>query len=125
MNELIGDILLVCHNVAPASGFEPRGHFEADLSVSLNAASSNRVDHGFGPTVTDAVLAINGKQCDSVGPDRRFTNCSLGNSTVQDPMLARLDPLDFQQAPMERDCHSDPRGGDRRRAVRGGTSGGL
>ena len=94
MHELIGDILLVCHNVAPASGFEPRGYFEADLSVSLNAASSNRVDHGFGPTVTDAVLAINGKQCDSVGPDRRFTNCATGNSTVQDPMLARRDPLD-------------------------------
>lgn len=94
MHELIGDILLTCHNVAPASGFEPRGYFEADLSVSLNAVSSNRVDYGLGPTVTDAVLAINGKHCDSVGPDRRFTNCALGNSTVQDPMLARLDPLD-------------------------------
>ena len=94
MNELVGDILLTCHNAAPASGFEPRGYFEADLSVSLNAASSNRTDYGLGPTVTDAVLVINGKRCESVGADRRFTNCAVGNMTVQDPVLARVEPLD-------------------------------
>ncbi len=94
VSELVGDILITCHNVAPSSGFEPRGYFEADLAVSLNAASSNRTDYGLGPTVTDAVLAINEKHCDNLGAERRFTDCARGNSTVQDPLLARRDPLD-------------------------------
>jgi hypothetical protein len=90
--ELVGDVLLSCHNASPTVGFEPKGFVEADISLSLNVDISNRIGYGLGPDVTDAVLVVNENHCPVSSPYRTFGNCGSDNETVQDPMPARLDP---------------------------------
>ena len=88
-SELVGDILITCHNSSPSAGFEPRGFVEADLQLTLGVSASNRVDFGAGSDVTDAVLVVNEKHCSEPSATRRFTECGTGNATVQDPTFGR------------------------------------
>lgn len=89
--ELVGDILLTCHNSGPAVGFEPRGHVDVDISVSMNVGVANRPVSGLGPGFADAVLVVNEKNCRVTGTQRAFGTCGAGGTTVQDPMPAGLD----------------------------------
>ena len=89
--ELVGDVVLTCHNALPAFGFEPTGFVEADISLSLNVDVSNASDFGLGADVTDAVLVVNENHCPVSGANRTFGNCGTAQQTVQDPMLGRLD----------------------------------
>ena len=89
--ELVGDVVLTCHNALPAFGFEPTGFVEADISLSLNVDVSIAGDFGLGPDVTDAVLVVNENHCPVSGANRTFGNCGMAQQTVQDPMLGRLD----------------------------------
>lgn len=88
--ELVGDVLLTCHNVAPAIGFDPRGFVQADVSLSLNVDVANRVGYGLGAEVSDAVLVVNEKNCPLSSAQRTFSICGSGNDTVQDPLPGRL-----------------------------------
>ena len=88
-SELVGDILITCHNSSPSAGFEPRGFVEADLQLTLGVSASNRVDFGAGAEVADAVLVVNEKHCSEPSATRRFTECGTGNATVQDPTFGR------------------------------------
>lgn len=88
-SELVGDILITCHNSAPSAGFEPRGFVEADLRLTLGVSASNRTDFGAGSGVTDAVLVVNEKHCSEPSATRRFTECGTGNASVQDPAFGR------------------------------------
>ena len=85
-SELVGDVLLTCHNVAPAIGFDPRGFVQADVSLSLNVDVANRVGYGLGAEVSDAVLVVNEKNCPLSSAHRTFSSCGSGNDTVQDPL---------------------------------------
>ena len=89
--ELVGDVVLTCHNALPAFGFEPMGFVEADISLSLNVDVSNASGFGLGADVTDAVLVVNENHCPVSGAHRTFGNCGTAQQTVQDPMLGRLD----------------------------------
>ena len=89
-SELVGDILLTCHNVGPAVGFEPLGFVQADVSLSLNVDVANRVGYGLGAEVSDAVLVVNEKNCPLSSAHRTFSRCDSGDETVQDPMPGRL-----------------------------------
>lgn len=88
-SELVGDILITCHNSAPSAGFEPRGFVEADLQLTLAVSASNRVDFGAGSDVSNAVLVINEKHCSEPRATQSFTECGTGNATVQDPTFGR------------------------------------
>ena len=89
--ELVGDIVLSCHNALPSFGFEPTGFVQADISLSLNVDPANASDFGLGADVTDAVLVVNENHCPVSGANRSFGNCGTAQQTVQDPMLGRLD----------------------------------
>ncbi len=88
-SELVGDVLITCHNAAPDDRPAPTGFVEADITLSLNVGVGNRTGFGLGPDVSDAVVVVNEKNCAATSAVRSFTGC--GNQTVQDPMLARLD----------------------------------
>ena len=88
-SELVGDILITCHNSMPSAGFEPRGFVEADLRLTLGVSAANRVDFGAGAEVSDAVLVVNEKHCSQPSATRSFTECGTGNASVQDPTFGR------------------------------------
>ena len=90
-SELVGDVLITCHNSAPAARFEPRGFVEADLAVTFDVGVANRVGFGMGVDVTDAVLVVNEKHCAAPDAARSFTDCGTGSAAVQDPQLGLRD----------------------------------
>ena len=89
--ELVGDVVLTCHNAEPAAGFEPRGFVDVDIGLTLNVGVANRAGFGLGPDVSDAVLVVNENNCAVPGPGRTFASCGAQHPTVQDPMPGRLD----------------------------------
>lgn len=89
--ELVGDVVLTCHNAEPSVGFEPKGFVDVDIGLSLNVAVANRSGFGLGPDVSDAVLVVNGKNCAVPGPGRTFGSCGPEGGGAQDPMPGRLD----------------------------------
>ncbi len=93
-SEMIGDVLITCHNAGPASRPEPRGYIDADISLSLNVGLGNRTDFGRGSDVTDAVLVVNENNCAAASRVRTFDGCGSENQTVQGPMLGRLGPME-------------------------------
>ena len=92
--ELVGDVVLTCHNALPATGFEPRGFVEADIRLALNAPVSSRSVPAQGAGATEAVLVVNENHCPASSTLRTMGNCAGANGTVQDPMLGRADAGD-------------------------------
>ena len=89
-SELVGDVVITCHDAGPAGRSEPGGSIRVDVSLSLNVSVGNRADFGFGSDVVDAVLVVNEKHCPAVSASSSFDGCGLEGATVQNPMLAHL-----------------------------------
>lgn len=90
-SELVGDVVITCHNAGPPERVEPRGSIEADIALSLSVGVGNRTGFGLGTDVSDAVVVVNEKNCVAPGTTGTFTSCGSENHAVQDPMLARLE----------------------------------
>ncbi len=89
--ELVGDIVITCHNAGPADRPEPRGFVDVEVVLSLNVGVGNPAHVRLGSDVVDAVLVVNEKNCAATSATRSFDGCGPGMQTVQDPMLARID----------------------------------
>ena len=89
--ELVGDVLLSCYRTGSGAVPGQEGFLSVDLTLSLNVDIGNRTDFGLGADVADAVLVVNENNCSLPGTEATHDACEPGNSTVQGPMLARLD----------------------------------
>ena len=86
--ELVGDIVISCTNVEPASGGSPVSHLITNVSVSLNVNVTNNLHPD---PLTDAVLVINENNTSafrarSLGPWRQLPE--LSGTVFTSPFLA-------------------------------------
>ncbi len=92
-SELVGDIVLTCHNSEPSLGLEASGFVELEVALSLNVDMANRTAFGLGADVSDAVLVVNENNCAVPGAGRHFGGCPAGSETVQAPMPGRRESV--------------------------------
>lgn len=89
MTEPLADISIRCAVELPhlvATDFD----IEVEIAVALNTRVANRVGFGSVGDITDAVLVVNGNDCDSPAEEgSMFGTCGARNGSVQDPQYAR------------------------------------
>ena len=89
MAEPLADISIRCAVDLPhlvATDFD----LEVEVAVALNTRVANRVGFGSGVDIADAVLVVNGNDCDSPAEEgSAFGTCGAGNASVQDPQYGR------------------------------------
>ncbi len=89
MAEPLADISIRCAVDLPhlvATDFD----LEVEVAVALNTRVANRVGFGSVGDIADAVLVVNGNDCDSPAEEgSAFGKCGAGNASVQDPQYGR------------------------------------
>ena len=89
MAEPLADISIRCAVDLPhlvATDFD----LEVEVAVALNTRVANRVGFGSVGDIADAVLVVNGNDCDSPAEEgSAFGTCGAGNASVQDPQYGR------------------------------------